>query len=212
MVVRADRNGVSRAAIDRGYVMSSEQHGVAAKELEKLGGVIPSLYYDIIARIIPGCVLIAAFAWNGESTINSLLKDATFGSGFFFLLGGYVVGMLLTTIALFFDFVWWMVAKRRPCELLSPWEAALLIDKIGHINPTAGITLFKMFAEVTFFENLLAGLIVFWAARIHLSVPLDHPNYCVLHLAVGIVVFLGLVFRIAGLVERIKSHRDLLHV
>ena len=36
---------------------------VAKDNAEKVAGVIPTLYYDIIARIIPGAAFIAAVAY-----------------------------------------------------------------------------------------------------------------------------------------------------
>lgn len=72
-------------------------------EIGRLPSLIPELYYDLIARVIPGAVLLLC---TGPATIESpvdKLKGMTAGSAtillVFFLLTSYWIGILITPLA-----------------------------------------------------------------------------------------------------------------
>src|SRR4051812_1103866 len=87
----------------------------AKDAVEKAGSVIPVLYYDIIARIIPGCAIIAAVLYPKFPNLDT--------PTFIVLLGaGYLVGLLLTGLSIPLDILWLFVAT---CiERRSPWNGS----------------------------------------------------------------------------------------
>lgn len=158
---------------------------------EKLSSFIPSFYYDVIARIIPGGALLAAIAWQ-RGAITMDLKDAQFGAGAAFLAASYVVGMILTTGAILIDRIWDFCANRHWLKInYTPAAIALAIDKIRRHAPSLGTDLYKTFAEVTCLENLLVAALII-SVRKNSGKQIDG----VLLSTAGIAILLGLYARI----------------
>ena len=185
----------------------SEGKSAGEKGLEKATEAVPTLFYDLIARIISGCALIIAVSWN-ESSFKNVVEGASWGSGLLFMMGGYVVGMLLTTFAFVLDFAWAKCGKpamnaanrflNRKYRHTRLDEVSANIDSISFLNSALGHNLFKMLAEVTLFENLLSGVLIFGIYR---CVWISSVGWWK-ELVFGFVVLLALVVRICALVIR----------
>jgi hypothetical protein len=132
--------------------------------LTEIAKVVPSVYYDLIARVSAGTPFLVTLLWPyrenyGELTWEKLLL----------LLGaGYIVGLLLTALS-----VLWlpvelliMVVLRTP---MKNWRRGLTRnDEIAVRSEQAGATLAKMQAEATLCQNLFSGF--------SLLVLLNHTN------------------------------------
>jgi hypothetical protein len=175
--------------------------------LEKGASVVPTLYYDIIARIIPGSAFIAAVSWDKSHAVPEWINAGQVGSGLLFVCFSYLAGMLLTSISvLLFDLAIWQLLSIFIPGLWSPWAISENIDELSATKPAAAAELLKMFGEATLFENALAGVIVCLSYdRLHkdgLAIVQDYPGPIV---TVAILAALGLVFRVWGLNSRAKK-------
>ena len=149
----------------------------APEGLVSLLTLIPNAYYDLIARVAPGLVLIVAitmYQWHSEIfTKDGLSNLATTPVLVVALLLSYMIGMILTGIAFIWDFIsfiillelwnssmtpkWWCLCSR----FMQKWAAySSDMDGVGKANEAAGATLAKMMAETSLCENLLSGLLV----------------------------------------------------
>jgi hypothetical protein len=132
---------------------------------EKLGELIPSSYYDLVARVIPGIATIIGILWGVQYPLASVKSTTGLGDGALLLAGlgcGYIAGLLLTTVAApIFAGPAWLLGKY--CGTVRRYSHTLLwarIDKIDRKNPKAGATLAKMAAEVTLCQNLFTGSLI----------------------------------------------------
>jgi hypothetical protein len=128
--------------------------------LSSVGKLIPSVFYDLIARICPGVAFLVGIFWHKRHTFEHPVSNAWVG--FFLLLGaGYLAGLVLTALS----FVWGPLIG-LPIQFgldipVSEWSRN---DKIANVNPEAGATLAKMQAEATLAQNLLTAFIILWFA------------------------------------------------
>lgn len=119
--------------------------------LTKAAEVIPSFYYDIIARIIPGVATIVGVAWVLKRDVKPAGTDWIFLGG-----AGYVVGLLLSVGS---------TVLVNVVTLLPGWhhrysDRAIWRGIWQRRNyPDASIVV-KMAAEATSAENLLVGGLV----------------------------------------------------
>jgi hypothetical protein len=155
----------------------AEQPGI-----ESIGGLLPSVYYDVIARVLPGVAFIETVVRMRHWSLGMEPESAAF---ILAALGaGYIVGMSLSLISgLIFNaitavlrlaFVVLAAALRR----IAPRHAAPLkdvycpaffsqignkADRIAEKNWEAGTLVSKMLAESMFFQNLFSGTLIVWA-------------------------------------------------
>ncbi len=142
-------------------------------DTESVSKVVPEIYYDLIARLMPGIALVLCL----DSLRNFLLswsdKVGRTGTFFVFLMAGYLMGLMLSALALPVNFVIWSFFKPRLlCKLVgatldlpsSPIQAFAksyqLIDHLKRTDAVAGAVLTKMEATATLADHLLCGLIV----------------------------------------------------
>ncbi len=85
----------------------AEEPGV----LEGLGKVIPSIYYDLIARVCAGVPFLAVLLWE----CRTALGEMTWAKLILLLGAGYVVGLVLTPLSL----PWGMI------QLLVRWRCKM---------------------------------------------------------------------------------------
>lgn len=166
--------------------------------------LIPSLYYDLIARVIPGCALILLWA---PHAFSELLDKSSSAALVLLLVLGYLIGMLLTAISI----VWStpvLILAAFPCtrSALVLKESRLLKalvelgtrnDAIAIRNPEAGVTLAKMQAETMLGKNLLtAYLATLFSQCLGLTIP---ALLCALgptaRMAILLLLALSAVFR-----------------
>lgn len=178
---------------------------------EKLSGVIPALYYDIIARIIPGAAVIAAafyrtFDWSKPDVMTLIV----------WLAAGYLVALLLTSLALPLDLLWMTGAycferQKKPGmkfwgSTYSPYNVPSNIDEISREHPAVATALAKMVAESTACANLLTGYVVLWVmAHWYPQQPTlltDVLNIKGTRLLVFVVLIVAWVYRSVGVSVR----------
>jgi hypothetical protein len=173
-----------------------------AKSMDTIRGLVPEIYYDMIARVAAGVPLVAVLFAPPPDQLESVSNAASF----VLLLGfGYIAGHLLTTISVFLNLLVWnpWILRRLKRGLLkdkiasdNPWrafeEVYHLIDRTAKADPNAGAIMKKMEAGATLSDNLLSGWLVILAyqqfgGRVHWLI--DPPWYP----WVALMVTLGLV-------------------
>ena len=147
-----------------------------AAPLKEMGGLIPSVYYDLIARISPGVPFIVILLWDSGQELSNF-KELIGSTGLFLLLVamGYLAGLFLQSLSMWVGAIPRCFIKRRlGLQNLSPHQIAHRSDQIGIKNKEAGATLTKMSAEATLCENLLLGILLLsipsWLGLFHLTV------------------------------------------
>jgi hypothetical protein len=149
--------------------------------LLSLAQLLPSVYYDLIARVCAGVPFLALVLWTKRQSLDGLVSSSWVG--FLLLLGaGYIVGLLLTPFTLF-----WSILIGLPTQIIlfkkfreALWSRFLnkksadgkkgivddfsslwsQYDEIAKANKEAGTTIAKMAAEATLSQNLLSGFVV----------------------------------------------------
>lgn len=134
--------------------------------LKAIGEVIPSVYYDLIARVAAGVpfVLLGACEANG---IAHQWKDTVGTTGLLLLMlvGSYLVGLLLSSFSGIFDLPVRLFMRKRlglGQESLEDdsYTVVRWMNDICVEDKEAGATLVKMMAEKTLCQNLLAGFLI----------------------------------------------------
>lgn len=120
--------------------------------LAKSAEAIPSFYYDIIARIIPGAATIAGVAWVfGKDVIRNDTYNWIVLTG-----AGYIVGLLLSVgSTILVNVIAAAPTWRHRYSDSSIWRGVWRRRN----DPDASVVV-KMAAEATSAENLLIGAIV----------------------------------------------------
>ena len=121
----------------------------------KLADLIPSLYYDVIARVAAGVPFVALLGLTGPGAPEGVPG---------FIVAGYITGLVLTPTGAPFGLVGtaaWIAYRRvfqsEPRKLL---RLSRENDEVAAKSPDAGATLGKMQAEVTLCSNLAAAYVV----------------------------------------------------
>lgn len=166
--------------------------------MDKVGGLVPVVYYDLIARIPAGAIFLVALIM-ATTGMESLGKIPEWTLGVLFFLLSYLIGYLLTTISALLGFILWtppvlrIISRslRRPLPTSSAnaafAELYRRIDEIGKERGGEQPILIKMEASAALADNLLAGYV-----GLVLIVP-RFRGYFVEHWPVGVVVLLFFV-------------------
>lgn len=147
-----------------------------------VSGLVPELYYDLIARIAPGTlfVLVALYSWYGNITEATGLKLTDFTSLLVIIGVGYIAGHLLQTCSAMLSYLLWcpcilrfMKKKLRLSYKLRADTAAELfqetyerIDLVSKMDRSGGVILKKMEAGAALADNFLCGWIIIWVFNI----------------------------------------------
>lgn len=132
--------------------------------LHSVGKLVPSIYYDLIARVCAGVPFLTLLLWTQRDSFKDLVTNAWIG--FLLLLGaGYLVGLLLTPLSLV-----WSALIGLPIRIIlrvptADWRHGSRNDEIAAKDKEAGATLAKMQAEATLCQNLLSAFIVLIVAN-----------------------------------------------
>ena len=159
----------------------AEEPGV----LEGLGKIIPSIYYDLIARVCAGVPFLTVLLWDQRSKFG----DITWAKLTLLLGAGYVVGLVLTPLSLPWGLI--QLVVRRVLKMPIKFrEGASLTDQIAAKDKEAGATLAKMQAEAILVENLFSAFIVLtlWSS----AYPLELIAKCTRGSTFLILVLLGI--------------------
>ena len=114
--------------------------------LEKATEIVPSSYYDLIARVVPGCVAIAAAGW----VFPALAIQPDNATKLLLLVGaGYVVGVWLSSVStLLLLPIQWTPGLDKYSDR-AVWAG--IRRRAAHVD---GSTVIKMAAECTAAENI----------------------------------------------------------
>lgn len=183
--------------------------------------VIPSVYYDLIARIAPGAAFWIALGIKAGQPLNlQTISAVTPQDAVILVFLGYLTGMVLTGIALPWDYACLAIFRRLPetarsglgleknHTLLEQWgDVAERMDRLDRVCPEAGRTVAKALAEVTLCQNLLSGLLVlacigFISDGALFARPAGHLLPLGLVLA---MLFAAMVFREAMFLGRVQT-------
>lgn len=131
-----------------------------ADPFEAAGKIIPDMYYDLIARILPGGTYLAAIVFTIDA--NALLARINAKYGLVFLvIGGYIIGMILTGISsLAVDLLVPALLKRASPSWASAIGGAsyfVALESAVQKQPSQAARTWKMAAEKVCFENGLAA-------------------------------------------------------
>ena len=171
--------------------------------LGSLSQLIPSVYYDLIARVCAGAPFLVLLLWEDKGSLRDLASNAWVG--FLLLMGaGYLAGLVLTPLSFF-----WNVLIGLPIQIMlnkavtggkrirlsslmvTLWPLWSRNDEIAAADKEAGTVVAKMQAEATLCQNLLSAYVVLIIAnekRSYLVPALgDHGS------AFRWIVFLGLL-------------------
>jgi hypothetical protein len=134
---------------------------------ERVASVVPSVYYDLIARVLPGAATIAGVMWASRATPLNLTSVTGLGEASLLLAvagAAYVVGLLITPLGSFLcELPLRILGSRVPS--VRDFSSQVLwkrIRKVEQADPAFGATLAKMAAEVTLCQNLVAAVVVMW--------------------------------------------------
>lgn len=122
--------------------------------------IVPDLYYDLIARILPGGTYLAAVVFAIDA--NALLARVNDKYGLMFLMiGGYIVGMILTGISsLLVDLLipaalkW---VRPRWASAIGGASYFVALESAVQKQPGQAARTWKMAAEKVCFENALVA-------------------------------------------------------
>ena len=122
-----------------------------SEETNLKGSAIPEIYYDIIARVVPGALILGTYYGWQDLDLNKL------GVGLIF---SYMLGLVLDVVESPYSHVWlWVWSwvkhnKRKTNDQLWQWIRGL---------PLTDRTLYtKMMAEKILFSSLSIGTLLMW--------------------------------------------------
>lgn len=145
--------------------------------LDNVGEVVPSLYYDLIARVCAGVPFILLLVKNQTEGLNPLTKAVgASGTVLLVVLFGYLLGLLLTPLAGSFAAPIQLLLKKKiglghfkSVDYLL--EISRRTDAISVKDRAMGAVLGKMGAERILCQNLLLG------SAILVSVDIQRGSY-----------------------------------
>jgi hypothetical protein len=194
----------------------SEEGGVAS-----VLTVIPSIYYDLIARICPGLAFwVALFLPDDERISVRDLSAFAPSSIFLVVVFSYLSGIVLTAFSPIWDLVsllCFKLLRKNTAEAVGLLEHARLSDQWQHVtknmediaktNDAAGRTVAKALAEVALCHNLLSGLLVLaaigWSSGGKLfALGIHHSTYLI---GIGASFLVASLFRQLMFLGRVKS-------
>lgn len=133
--------------------------------LDEAAKLVPDLYYDLIARILPGGSLLAALVFSLPSSALLVVVHEKYGL-WFLAFGGYISGMLLTAISsIIVDVILGgIISIKNPtlANTIGGHEHYLKVERTVRSHPEQSVRLWKMVAEKVCIEN---GIVAVLALR-----------------------------------------------
>lgn len=178
---------------------------MADDPLKEAAKVIPSVYYDLIARVAAGAAVIAAAEWLGPLKVEDPSEHLVL-----LTLGAYICGMLLTPFGALTAYgagklVELYLPRLPKCEDLKvlPEEewAKGPNDLIAAVNVEAGATIAKMQAESTLCHNMFVGVLAL--------LPLAFCKHWGYWFAAVVLLAIAAIYRTAVYLVRQKQLYDL---
>lgn len=132
--------------------------------MDKVLGLIPNLYYDVVGRALPGALCLGCFVYFFPPGFPFIVPVSPSALGDHkweaFLAGAFVFGYMLTAVSgRIFD--WSSNPRSITCKNCTRTASYSRIDRIGTKESAVADGLWKSSAEKVLFENLFVGLWVF---------------------------------------------------
>jgi hypothetical protein len=172
--------------------------GESSEPIDKLASLVPDLFFDAIARVLPGGVILSyvVFVRRPPPLVEAYDKHPAW----WLLAGGYIVGLMLTSISLpTFDFIWGLVFRND--EL--PWDRGKLfgkMDRVYIVNSQMGNRMWKNYAEMVHCEALFMGFLGIGAWEIA-----TRPIWRVLVLWLAVLTTIGLALWVRVFLVRARE-------
>jgi len=135
-----------------------------ADTLDKISEIVPTLYYDLIARFVPGAATLGAYLYFAHQSLHELERNTHLtGAAFIAVLigGSYLLGLVLTPIGTVSGALFAKLAnaytRSNRYRIDEVWKK---VDELARKDPAAAPIFGKMAAEVTLCENLFAGVLI----------------------------------------------------
>ncbi|QZI68435.1 hypothetical protein K5F93_18700 [Pseudomonas protegens] len=197
--------------------------------LTSIFNLIPSVYYDLIARICPGMAfwIVLAFKYPLLPGVEpqSVPEMLTGTLLIVLIILSYVSGIVFTGFAVLWDLlsIALLASNQNMKQLLGldgetstsftrQWKhLSKRIDQVIKEDEGAGKTLVKAMAEVTLCQNLLTGLIALITIELCYKTPIFLPiaQYKLLYLGISIALITSMLFRQAMFLGRVKDLHEL---
>jgi hypothetical protein len=197
-------------------------------EKDQVSGLIPEIYYDLIARVAAGVPLVLIVFSHNRAFFRSINLNVTDGTFFTLVIGfGYLVGHFLATISVGLNWIIWrprvvrwtlklikvensFETAARPREIMT--ELYHRIDLVALENKSGGVVLKKMEAACALTDNLLAAWLLIMLHMIFVG-PIDLGFKVGITSTIFILLFLciSMWIRRAFLIARQDSFMRLLN-
>lgn len=206
---------------------SKEGSSKAGDAISTVLNLIPTLYYDLIARVCPGLALLCALllASGRQTEAREFLRSGTAPELVFLLLLGYVAGISLTGVSALWDLsaIWLLdrldalPAMGNKCfpEMKVIDKVKVFVQRADYVSLTseaAGRTLGKMYAEVALAQNLLTGILVVMLFLLAndgwQSFDRAGMRYAI---AIAVLLFLSMLYRQAAFLSRLDALQEIHH-
>jgi hypothetical protein len=188
-----------------------------SKKAKSIADIIPSVYYDVIARICPGAGFWITISLVSQDVQQVFKVDKVTGTSLFILvLISYLAGIVLSGFCIIWDLIsfkllaatTWLSDPLRldkKIGLIKQWQiVAQRMETVAKVSQDPSRIVTKALAEVTLCENLITGLIVLGAIGFtsrgkHFYDPRDE---WLTYLIVGVAFVMSMLFRQAMLLGR----------
>jgi hypothetical protein len=166
--------------------------------LESLGKVIPSMYYDLIARVCVGVPFLVMLLWNPDISLDEITWEKLvllFGAG-------YITGLVLTSLTFVFVPVDLAIAVSLKIHI-NNWQWT---DEISARDKDMGATLAKMHAEKMLCQSLFCAFLLLilsnWVAIFR--IPSLDALPTVYRWAISLMLGFAAIFRAYVYLRRLK--------
>lgn len=197
---------------------TAEMHGAAS--FSSLLNVIPTVYYDLIARICPGMAFWVALSF--VSPVFGKLSDLGSLSAanlFILIVLSYLSGIVFTGFSIVWDAfslivfsfsqgMQQLLGLNGSKGLASQWQRiAQKMEALAKKSEDPGRIVTKALAEVALCQNLLTGLVVlsiigFISAGRHFYLP---SEFIFPYVLIGISLLVSMLFRQAMFLGRVQA-------
>nr|BFD41216.1 hypothetical protein FFPRI1PSEUD_27150 [Pseudomonas sp. FFPRI_1] len=203
--------------------------GESGGGLTSIMNVVPSVYYDLIARICPGMAFWIALSFKypilpgvEQQDVPSAITGALL---IMLVILSYVSGIVFSGFAVLWDLLSIAVLtctrnmtellglnSRQPLPFTRKWKiVSKNIDQVAKANEGAGKVLVKAMAEVTLCQNLLTGFVALAVLELSYKTPnfIPIPQYKTLYFCIAVALVTSMLFRQAMFLGRVKDLHEL---
>ena len=172
-------------------------------------GLVPEVYYDVIARLCAGAPFVILLTWRRIAYLDNVKM------GVLLILGSYLAGHILGTVSAVLNAIIWrpffmkFIVSHIPLEnsfsdqsfRFGFHELYKRIDSIGRLDANGGTVLKKMEAGAALSDNLFAGFLILVIVELCRGEYLTWRQ-AALGLTIGVILLVTVVFRRIVLIGR----------